>query len=266
MAVAKVLTIAGSDSGGGAGIQADLKTFQELDTYGMSAITAITAQNTLGVQSIYPVQPEVLREQLESVLSDIGADVVKTGMLVSAEHIQVITEMLSKYAVKQVVIDPVLGSTSGSELTKKEAISELIHTLWPMATVVTPNLIEAARVLSCPPIETVEAMEEATYRLHELGSANVLLKGGHLPGDESVDLLYDGKTLHHFTQKRLNGTSTHGTGCTFASAIAAELAKGSSMYDAVQTAKTFITCSIKEGLAIGEGIGPVFHSAYRRRR
>ena len=265
MTLAKVLTIAGSDSGGGAGIQADLKTFQELDTYGMSVITAITAQNTRGVQAVFPVQLEALRAQLESVLSDIGAHSVKTGMLVSAEYIQIIAELLSTYGYNNLVIDPVLGSTTGSELTKQEAIHELKTTLWPMATVVTPNLIEAARILETAPIETVQEMEEAVYQLHELGASNILLKGGHLPGEESIDLLYDGQNLTHFSQKRINQANTHGTGCTLASAIAAELAKGADIIDAVETAKAFVTCAIKEGFSIGNGAGPVNHSAYRRR-
>lgn len=263
MTMSKVLTIAGSDSGGGAGVQADLKTFHELGVYGMSAITAITAQNTLGVQSIFPVPPQVLKDQLESVLSDIKADVVKTGMLVSSEHIKVIAEMLKKYSVNHIVIDPVLGSTSGHELTFQEALVELKETLWPQATVVTPNLIEAARILNSDPIETEQAMEQAVIRLHQLGAPYVLLKGGHLPSEYAIDLLYDGKTIHRFEAERIDQPHTHGTGCTLASVIAAELAKGAKVIEAVQTAKSFMNHAIREALDIGEGAGPVNQMANR---
>lgn len=265
MTLPKVLTIAGSDSGGGAGIQADLKTFQELDTYGLSVITAITAQNTVGVQAVYPVSLNGLNDQLESVFSDIKVDAVKTGMLVSADYIQSISTYIRDYNVNNLVIDPVLGSTTGSELTKNEAIDELKNSLWPLATVVTPNLIEASRMLGWTSINTLSEMEKAVYRLHEWGAKSILLKGGHLPGGESVDLLYDGHTLTHFPMKRIDQPHTHGTGCTLASAIAAGLAKGNSIHDAVSTAKDFVTCAIREGFSIGQGSGPLNHSAYRHR-
>ncbi|MEN0643163.1 bifunctional hydroxymethylpyrimidine kinase/phosphomethylpyrimidine kinase [Alkalicoccobacillus gibsonii] len=266
MTLPKVLTIAGSDSGGGAGIQADLKTFQELDTYGLSVITAITAQNTVGVQAVHPVSLNGLNDQLESVFTDIKVDAVKTGMLVSADYIQSISTYIRDYNVNKLVIDPVLGSTSGSELTKNEAIDELKNSLWPLATVVTPNLIEAARMLGWASINTVSEMEKAVYQLHEWGAKSILLKGGHLPGGESVDLLYDGHTLTHFPMKRIDQPHTHGTGCTLASAIAAGLAKGNSIHDAVSMAKDFVTCAIREGFSIGEGSGPLNHSAYRHRQ
>ncbi|TSB46700.1 bifunctional hydroxymethylpyrimidine kinase/phosphomethylpyrimidine kinase [Alkalicoccobacillus porphyridii] len=265
MSLKKVLTIAGSDSSGGAGIQADLKTFQELDTYGMSAITAITAQNTLGVQSVLPIPPAMLHQQLESVLSDIGADAIKTGMLVSSEHIMVIADMLATYQIDRVVIDPVLGSTSGSELTRQDAIITLKKMLWPMAKVVTPNLLEAAILLECPPIESVKEMEEAVIKLYDFGAPYVLLKGGHLPSDQSIDLLFDGETVHHFSSPRIKQRHTHGTGCTLASAIAAELAKGVDVITAVQTAKSFMNNAIKEGIAIGSGSGPINQAANRHR-
>lgn len=264
MTLPKVLTIAGSDSGGGAGIQADLKTFQELDTYGLSVITAITAQNTEGVQAVHPVSLQVLNDQLESVFSDINVDAVKTGMLVSADYIQSISKYVSDYNVRNLVIDPVLGSTTGSELTKDEAIEELTNSLWPLARVVTPNLIEAARILGWASINTVQEMERAVYELHHFGAESILLKGGHLPGEQSVDILYDGQTLTHFPMKRLDQPHTHGTGCTLASAIAAGLAKGDSIAEAVSTAKEFVTCAIKEGFSIGRGSDSLNHSAYRR--
>lgn len=266
MTLHKVLTIAGSDSGGGAGIQADLKTFQELDTYGLSVITAITAQNTVGVQAVHPVSLNILNDQLESVFSDIKVDAVKTGMLVSADYIQSISTYIRDYNVNNLVIDPVLGSTTGSELTKNEAIDELKNSLWPLATVVTPNLVEASRMLGWASINTVSEMEKAVYQLHEWGAKSILLKGGHLPGGESVDLLYDGHILTHFPMKRIDQPHTHGTGCTLASAIAAGLAKGNSIHEAVSTAKDFVTCAIREGFSIGHGSGPLNHSAYRHRQ
>lgn len=264
MAIARALTIAGSDSGGGAGIQADLKTFQELGVFGMSAITVLTAQNTLGVQGVYPQTVESIAAQLDSVLSDIGADAVKTGMLYSAEIITVVADKLVQHGGPTLVVDPVMYAKGGTPLLKQEAMDALRTRLLPLATVITPNVPEACELIGEKEIATVGQMEEAAVRLHELGSAYVLLKGGHLAGDTSVDVLYDGRTFLHLQTTRIQTKHTHGTGCTLSAAIAAELAKGHSVEQAVRTAKAFITAAIEHALPIGGGIGPTHHGAYRR--
>lgn len=261
-----MLTIAGSDSGGGAGIQADLKTFQELDTFGMSVITALTAQNTLGVHGVYPQTLEAIETQMDAVLSDIGADAVKTGMLFSADIISLVADKLKQYEVKNLVIDPVMIAKGGASLLLDEAVQALIEKLIPIATVITPNLPEAARILGCDEIKTYEEMKEAVVSLHKLGPTYVVLKGGHLLDGPAVDLLYDGKEIHEFTANRVETKHTHGTGCTFAAAIAAELAKGNEIKEAVGTAKQFITSAIEHALEIGGGIGPTNHAAYRKLR
>lgn len=264
--IAKALTIAGSDSGGGAGIQADLKTFQELGVFGMSAITAITAQNTLGVQGVFPQSMEAIEAQIDSVLSDIGADAIKTGMLFSAEIIELVARKLKEYDVKHIVVDPVMIAKGGAELLQEQAINALKEKLIPMATVITPNLPEAAKLLGIKEIRTVEEMEKAARDLYQFGSKYVVLKGGHLEGHgEAFDLLFDGREVYRHTTLRVQSKHTHGTGCTFASAITAELAKGASIHDAVSLSKLFITAAIREGLAIGKGIGPTYHAAYRNR-
>jgi hydroxymethylpyrimidine/phosphomethylpyrimidine kinase len=262
--IAKALTIAGSDSGGGAGIQADIKTFQERDVFAMSAITALTAQNTLGVQGVYPQSLEVIEQQIISVLSDIGADSVKTGMLFSAEIISLVAELLKKYKVNHIVVDPVMIAKGGAELLQEEAVEALKEELIPIATVITPNLPEACKLLGWDAIETVEMMELAAKELHNLGALNVVVKGGHLNNEQSIDILFDGNAFTYYTEDRIDTKHTHGTGCTFAAAIAAELARGTSILNAVSTAKAYITCAIKEGLAIGNGIGPTNHSAFRK--
>ena len=263
MTIAKALTIAGSDSGGGAGIQADLKTFQELGVFGTSAITALTAQNTLGVHGVFPQSLEAIEAQIDAVLSDIGADAVKTGMLFSSEIIELVAKKIDEFKIDQVVVDPVMIAKGGAELLQEEAVQALRTHLIPKATIITPNLPEAARLLNDDKIETVDEMEDAAKRLYELGPQFVVVKGGHLDGSQAVDLLYDGQEIVHYKIERVPSKHTHGTGCTFASAITAELAKGENVVDAVNTAKTFITCAIKEGLNIGHGIGPTHHGAYR---
>ncbi len=261
----KALTIAGSDSGGGAGIQADLKTFQELDVYGMSAITALTAQNTLGVHGVYPQSVEAIEAQIDAVLSDIGADAVKTGMLFSEEIIELVATKLKEYKVKQIVVDPVMIAKGGAALLQERAVSALINFLLPIATVITPNLPEAAKILGTKEMETLNEMEEAAKELHKLGTKYVVLKGGHLKDDVAIDVLYDGDNFVHLESVRINTKNTHGTGCTFAAAIAAELAKGEPIQGAVKTAKEFITSAIELSLPIGMGIGPTNHSAYKKR-
>ncbi|WP_088102451.1 bifunctional hydroxymethylpyrimidine kinase/phosphomethylpyrimidine kinase [Halalkalibacter urbisdiaboli] len=265
MTIAKTLSIAGSDSGGGAGIQADLKTFQELDTFGMTVITALTAQNTLGVHGVFPQSIEAIEAQLDAVLSDIGADAVKTGMLFSAEIISLVAKKLKQYDVKNIVVDPVMVAKGGASLLQEEATQALLEELLPIATVITPNLPEAAKILGKDEIQTADEMEEVAKQLHKLGPKYVVLKGGHLQVGPAVDLLYDGTTVYTLHTERINTKHTHGTGCTFAAAIAAELAKGVEIKEAVETAKTFITAAISESLEIGGGIGPTNHSAFKKR-
>ena len=255
----RALTIAGSDSGGGAGIQADLKTFAALGVYGTSVLTSITAQNTVGVQGIYDLPPEFVGLQIDSALTDIGADAVKTGMLSNTKIIAMVAEKLRRYQVENLVIDPVMIAKSGDPLLREEAHVTLIHDLFPLAKVVTPNLHEA-RVLSRLPISSLEEMKEAAKAIHRLGPQNVVVKGGHLEG-ESVDLLYDGRQFLEFPGPRLETKNDHGTGCTFASAIAAGLAKGQDVPTAVRAAKEYITQALQGaiGWELGEGHGPVHH-------
>lgn len=255
----KALTIAGSDSGGGAGIQADLKTFAALGVYGMSVLTSITAQNTVGVQGIYDLPPEFVGLQIDSVLTDIGADAVKTGMLSNTKIIAMVAEKLRRYQVESLVIDPVMIAKSRDSLLREEAHVTLVHDLFPLAKVVTPNLHEA-RILSRLPISNLEEMKEAAKAIHRLGPQNVVVKGGHLEG-ESVDLLYDGRHFLEYPGPRLETKNDHGTGCTFASAIAAGLAKGQDVPSAVKAAKGYITQALQGAIDwhLGEGHGPVHH-------
>ncbi|KGA96827.1 phosphomethylpyrimidine kinase [Alkalihalobacillus alcalophilus ATCC 27647 = CGMCC 1.3604] len=265
MPIAKTLTIAGSDSSGGAGIQADLKTFQELETFGMSAITAITAQNTLGVHGVYPQSTEAIEAQLDAVLSDIGADGVKTGMLFSAEIIELVAKKVKEYQLKNIVVDPVMIAKGGATLLQQEAIDALKEKLLPVATVITPNLPEAQAILELEKeITNIEEMEEVAKALYELGPEYILLKGGHLTEGPALDLLYDGKEMTKYHVERIDTKHTHGTGCTFAAAIAAELAKGAEIKEAVQVAKDFITAAISDSIQLGSGIGPTNHHAYQR--
>lgn len=250
----RVLTIAGSDSGGGAGIQADLKTITVLGGYGMSVLTALTAQNTRGVQAIFEVPPAFVAKQIDSVLSDIGADAVKTGMLANGEIVDVVARKIRSYKVKSLVVDPVMVAKSGDSLLQKEAQEALIRRLIPLATVVTPNLPEAS-ALCGRRIKDLEDMKRAAQEIHRLGSRNVVIKGGHLKGD-ALDLLYDGKEYHELRGPRIETRNTHGTGCTFASAIATYLAQGGTVLEAVQKAKAFVTRAIEAGLPLGKGVGP----------
>jgi hydroxymethylpyrimidine/phosphomethylpyrimidine kinase len=264
--VYKALTIAGSDSGGGAGIQADLKTFQELKVFGMSALTAVTAQNTLGVQGVYPLSVEAVKQQIESIGTDLGTDAVKTGMLFSSEIIQAVAEKIKQFGWKNIVVDPVMIAKGGAPLLQDEAVSALKNDLLPLATVITPNIPEA-EVLTEMSIRTLEDRQKAAKRLHELGVKYVVIKGGHDEGEsEAVDLLYDGEEFSYFKSKRVETKHTHGTGCTFAAAITAELAKGSNVKEAVQTAKDFIQAAIENELGIGHGHGPTNHWAYQEKK
>jgi hydroxymethylpyrimidine kinase/phosphomethylpyrimidine kinase len=250
----RILTIAGSDSGGGAGIQTDLKTITVLGGYGMSAITALTAQNTIGVQAVYELPLDFIEKQINSVMDDIGVDAVKTGMLSSSPIVSLVASKLRQYRVKRVVVDPVMVAKSGDSLLKEEARKALCEELIPLALVVTPNLPEAS-VLAGFKVEDRQTMQEAARTIHGLGAQNVLVKGGHLEG-EIVDLLFDGKSFHEYSGARIHTKNTHGTGCAFASAIATELAKGTTIQEAVKRAKAFMDLAIRFSLPLGKGHGP----------
>jgi hydroxymethylpyrimidine/phosphomethylpyrimidine kinase len=266
MTAYKALTIAGSDSGGGAGIQADLKTFQELKVFGMSAVTAVTAQNTLGVQGVYPMPVDAVAEQIESIGADLGTDAVKTGMLFSSEIIRVVAEKIRKFGWKNIVVDPVMIAKGGASLLQQEAVQALKEALLPIATVVTPNIPEA-EVLTDMRITTLEDRQQVAKYLHSLGVQYVVIKGGHDDlEEEAIDLLYDGNEFTYYRSKKVETKNTHGTGCTFAAAIAASLAKGKTIQEAVQTAKDFIQAAIEDQLGIGNGHGPTNHWAYQSRK
>ncbi|GHT69199.1 hydroxymethylpyrimidine/phosphomethylpyrimidine kinase [Spirochaetia bacterium] len=258
----RVLTIAGSDSGGGAGIQADLKTFSALGCYGMSVITALTAQNTHAVTGIFPVSAAFVSAQIDAVMSDIGADAVKIGMLHSAELIAAVTEALKRHGVKKIVLDPVMVSKSGDHLLQNEAVDALRTVLLPLATVLTPNLPEAS-VLLGRKVDSAEDMEAAARDLAALGPRAVLLKGGHLEGKQSPDLLYRADTRAAVTleAERIDTPNSHGTGCTLSSGIAAGLARGLEVEEAVRQGKAYISEALKAGALyqIGHGHGPVHH-------
>jgi hydroxymethylpyrimidine/phosphomethylpyrimidine kinase len=251
------LTIAGSDSGGGAGIQADLKTFAAHGVFGMSVITAITAQNTLGVLAVQDILPEIIAKQIEAIFEDMGADVVKVGMVSRPETIRVIAAGLRKYAPSLIVVDPVMVSKSGYHLLQPEAETVLVQELLPLATVVTPNIPEAEAILHRR-IESLTDMEEAARAIHAMGPKNVLIKGGHR-SDDATDILFDGHEIVRFEAARLPTKNTHGTGCTLSSAIAANLARGLSVKQAVASAKKYITIAIEHALPIGKGVGPTHH-------
>jgi len=253
----KVLSIAGSDSSGGAGIQADLKTFSALGVFGMSVITAVTAQNTQGVFAVQDITPEVIAKQIQAIFDDIAVDAVKIGMVSQVETIRVIARELRRYAPKNIVLDPVMVSKSGYHLLNPAAETTLVQELLPMATLVTPNIPEA-EVMSGISIQNVKQMEDAAKAIAQLGAQNVLLKGGHL-ADDSTDILYDGREFHYFRSRRIPTKNTHGTGCTLSSAIAANLALGRTVQQAVAGAKEYVTIAIQHSLAIGKGVGPTHH-------
>jgi len=252
------LTIAGSDSSGGAGIQADLKTFSALGVYGMSVLTSITAQNTIGVQGVHDLPPDFVGLQIDSVMQDIGADAVKTGMLSNAQIIKIVSKKIKEYQVRNLVIDPVMITKGGDRLLREDAVKELKEDLIPLAIVVTPNFSEA-EVLSGLRIKNIEDMKEAAREIYKLGAKNVLVKGGHLLSEEAIDLLYNGQTFSEFKAERIDTKNTHGTGCTLSSAIAAGLAQGKEVEEAVEIAKRYITLAIKNSLTIGHGHGPLNH-------
>ena len=263
--IASAMTIAGSDSGAGAGVQADLKTFAALGVYGTSVLTAITAQNTLAVTAVHEIPTDIIAAQIDAVVSDIGADAVKTGMLSSSEIIECVTTSLKDAAKKypdmpglrRLVVDPVMVAKSGDSLLKEEAVGALREMLLPMAAVVTPNIPEA-ETLTGLTIVTDDDVRNAAQAIVAMGAASVVVKGGHREGP-AIDLYFDGRDFREFTAPRLETVNTHGTGCTFASAVAAGLAKGLQTEDAVGEAKEFVTEAIRRSFPIGQGHGPLNH-------
>ncbi|NLW47862.1 MAG: bifunctional hydroxymethylpyrimidine kinase/phosphomethylpyrimidine kinase [Firmicutes bacterium] len=258
------LTIAGSDSSGGAGIQADLKAFSANGVFGMSVITAVTAQNTQGVLAVEDISTAVIQKQIEAIYEDIQVDAVKVGMVSRTETIEVIGKQLQKYQAHPVVVDPVMVSKSGFHLLQPDAVKALIHHLLPLATIVTPNIPEA-EIMTGMSIKSLEDMEAAAELIYQMGPANVLLKGGHLT-DEATDVLFDGAKHLRLTAERIPTKNTHGTGCTLSSAIAANLAQGRTISDAVRDAKAYLTIAIRHSLEIGKGVGPThhFYELYRK--
>ena len=252
------LTIAGSDSSGGAGIQADIKTMTANGVYAMSAITALTAQNTTGVTGIMEVTPEFLAKQLDCIFTDIFPDAVKTGMVSSSGLIRTIAAKLKEYNAKNLVIDPVMVATSGARLISEEAVETLKSELLPLATVITPNIPEA-EVLSGLQIKSEEDMVTAAKKINDIYGVAVLLKGGHSLNDAN-DLLYDGTESTWFHGKRIDNPNTHGTGCTLSSAIASNLAKGHDLKTSVKAAKNYISGALAAGLDLGKGSGPMNHA------
>lgn len=255
------LTIAGSDSGGGAGIQADLKTFSALGVYGASVIAALTAQNTVAVTGVMDVSPDFVTAQIDAVFSDLDIDAVKIGMLSRPETIMAVADGLRRHGARRVVLDPVMVAKSGDALLREDAVACLREELLPLADVITPNLPEAAALLEEDVPEYREELEACARQLALLGPRTVLLKGGHLDGDESPDVLFDGHDFTIFDAERIETGNTHGTGCTLSSAIAAGLAKGMGLEEAVGAAKAYITEAIRaaDRLHVGKGHGPVHH-------
>jgi hydroxymethylpyrimidine/phosphomethylpyrimidine kinase len=250
----RVLTIAGSDSGGGAGIQADLKTITVLGGFGMSVITALTAQNTTGVHGIFEIPAEFVAQQFDVVASDIGVDTAKTGMLASADVIKMVATKINQYGIEKLVVDPVMVAKGGAMLIRNEAKDTLIKELIPLAFVVTPNIPETETMTKMT-IRSVDDMKQAAKIISRMGAKNVVIKGGHLAGNP-VDILFDGKDFYEFIAERIDTQDTHGTGCTYSAAIATYLAKGKGVPEAVRQAKTFITKAIQHGYRIGNGHGP----------
>lgn len=257
----RVLSIAGSDSGGGAGIQADLKTFAALGCFGMTAITALTGQNTCGVRAIHPVPPDMLRAQIDAVLEDIGADAVKVGMLHSPEIVRTVAQAIDRHQLQRVVFDPVMVATSGAKLIDDPAIAVLVTELFPRAALITPNLDEAALLVGRP-LTSAQDMAQAAAELVARGARAVLLKGGHLAGDTVMDLLLQASGEPLWLQApRIDTANTHGTGCTLSSAIAAHLALGATLAQAVQQARDFVRQALQAGASVktGQGEGPLNH-------
>ena len=253
----KVLTIAGSDSSGGAGIQADLKSFSANGVFGMSVITAVTAQNTQGVFAVQDIDVDVIDKQMAAIFEDIAVDAVKVGMVSRTETIQAVAAGLIRYKASNIVVDPVMISKSGYYLLKPDAVEAMVTFLLPLATILTPNIPEAEEIAGIK-ITSLKTMEEAARIIFGLGPKYVLIKGGHLE-DDATDILFDGENFQYFTSPRFATKNTHGTGCTLSSAIAANLARGYDAYEAISRGKEYITTAIKHSFPIGHGVGPVNH-------
>ena len=256
--IKQVLTIAGSDSGGGAGIQADLKTMSAHGVFGLSVITSITAQNTKEVTAVHDLPQTIIAAQLEAVFSDFTISAVKTGMLSTANIVSTVSQMLSQYQISNLIVDPVMVSKSGHTLLQDDAIDALKTKLLPLALIVTPNIHEA-ELLAKMKIRTLPDARHACKTIHKLGCQHVLLKGGHLLEKPAMDLLYDGRFFKMYPGDFIESSTTHGTGCTYASAIAANLARDLALSEAIDAAKRYITSAIRHGLAIGHGHGPTNH-------
>lgn len=259
--IPNVLSIAGSDPSGGAGIQADLKTIGALGGYGMAAITALTAQNTRGVTAVHVPPTSFLVEQLDAVFADIRVDAVKIGMLADATIVTAVAERLATHAAPIIVLDPVLVATSGAELGAPGVVEAMLRALLPRVRLVTPNLPEAARLSGRPIATTLDDMRDTARAIVEAGASAVLVKGGHLSGAEATDILFDGRTMQAFTAPRIDTANTHGTGCTLSSAIATALAQGADLPGAIERAKAYLTEALRRGgeLTVGGGHGPVHH-------
>jgi hydroxymethylpyrimidine/phosphomethylpyrimidine kinase len=255
------VTIAGSDSGGGAGIQADLKTFSALGVYGATVLTALTAQNTLGVQGIHDVPPDFIGQQIDSVFGDLAVDAVKVGMLSRVPAIEAVAAGLERHGARAVVLDPVMVAASGDRLLSADAVETLARRLMPLALVATPNLPEAAALTGKAMAETEDEMRSQAAMIRDMGARAVLIKGGHGAGPESVDLLVEARGITRFAAPRIATSNSHGTGCTLSSAIAAGLAKGQDLSAAVAAAKSYVTAAIaaSDCLKIGQGRGPTHH-------
>lgn len=261
--ISSVLTIAGSDSGGGAGIQADIKSFQERDVFGTSVITAVTAQNTLGVQGVYPLGMTAIQQQLDSIGKDFDIRALKTGMLFDADIISIVVEAIKEYKWNNVVVDPVMVSTTGSVLLEADAIEAMQTQLLPLAHIVTPNILEAEKLTNIK-IENETDIVKAAEKLLSLGVGSVLIKGGHGDGDFAEDIFMDRTgSFTCFRARRIDTRNTHGTGCTYSAVVAAELGKGQSLEKALLIAKQFIQSAIQNSIPIGQGNGPTYHAAYR---
>jgi hydroxymethylpyrimidine/phosphomethylpyrimidine kinase len=253
----RALSIAGSDSGGGAGIQADLKTFSALGVFGMTAITAVTVQNTQGVSGYEALSPRIVADQIRAVVTDIGVDAAKTGMLASAEIVEAVATAVAGIGVPNLVVDPVAVSKHGDRLLDEAAVGALRERVVPLATLVTPNLPEAASLAGFP-VTDRDLMQDAAETIQAMGPVAVLVKGGHLPGSSGADdLFFDGDRMAWISGERIATTNTHGTGCTLSSSIAAYLARGDELFDAVRKGKAFVTEAIRAALPLGHGIGPV---------
>ena len=253
----KVLTIAGSDCSGGAGVQADLKTFSAHGVFGMSVIVSVVAENTSRVIAIQDITPDMIGKQIDAVFEDIEVDAVKIGMLSSPECMKAVAAKLQEYKPQNIVVDPVMYAKNGCPLMEPTAVDTLIKTIIPLADVLTPNIPEAEKIAGMQ-ISTVDDMEIAAQRIHAMGCKAVVVKGGHAVGN-ALDVLYDGSRIYHFETARIDTKNTHGTGCTFSSAVASHLAKGASIEKAAELAKAYVTTAIKHSLAIGKGCGPTHH-------